>query len=746
MPTFAGEISFVPPPESVSDGSLAECGSVADNDLLEHLASTYGFSLTYRGQNNEIVASPRQSLVKLLKALDVPLSDDPAEEELNEALQAWHQHWATRPLPPIVVAREGEEKFFNVHVPEGAPAKVWITLEDGSESPAYQDENWAPPTHRDGINWGEATFHTRGDLPVGWHQIHLSSTSEHADINEECTLVVTPRVLTTNLELLKNPAYGVMAQLYSVRSEQSWGIGDFHDLGELATVTARNGAEFLLINPVHAAQPFPPVEDSPYLPTSRRFVNPIYIAVEDVPEFALLDDETRGEVDELSAELKAMNRSADFIERNLIYDTKLAVLQELYYLFEESGDHEGFEAFIADQGEGLVTFAHWCAEAEVARDSTDKHHITVPAEQYDELARFYMWLQFVADRQRADAQQKALDAGMRIGIMTDLAVGVHPHGADAHTLSDVYVSDASVGAPPDGYSLQGQDWSQPPWNPYKLAETGYKPWRDLLRTVLSHSGGIRVDHILGLFRLFWIPRNEAPLAGAYMNYDFEAMLGILTLEAQRAGAVVVGEDLGTFEPWVQDALRDRGVLGTSVVWFESSSADYRPLGQQEYRNLALSSIGTHDLPPTAGYLSGAHNALRKELGLVDDSFDELDAQDVAWQGDVLSTVRDTGCFDGTSLAEVNFDGLGRDERGDTDELVLGLTRFIAGTNSALTCTNLVDMVGDRRIQNQPGTNSEQYRNWCVPLTDGDGNAVLIEDLENIDLFRAMAQASARTAR
>lgn len=694
-------------------------------DLLEQLATAYGFSLTYRGQNNEMVASPRESLVHLLKALDVPLSDDPAPEELTEALDAWRTHWATRPLPPVVIAREGRETYFNVHVPEGAPANVTITLEDGTASTAYQDENWAPPT--DG--WGEATFHTRGDLPTGWHTIHLESNG----IEETCSLVVTPQVIRRNLELLNDPAYGVMAQLYSVRSEHSWGIGDFHDLGELAKVLARNGAEFLLINPVHAAQPLPPIEDSPYLPTSRRFINPIYISVEDVPEYELLDADTRADIEEMAEEFKALNTSPDFIERNPIFDAKLAALNELFYVFEESGDHAAFDAFIEFEGTGLIEYARWCAKQELGVDS-------------DDLPRFYMWLQFVADNQRKAAQQAAIDAGMSIGIMTDLAVGVHPGGSDAHTLRKVLVQQASVGAPPDAYSQHGQDWSQPPWNPFALAENGYAPWRELLQTVLRHSGGIRVDHILGLFRLFWIPRMGTPAEGAYMNYDHEAMLGILALEADRANAVVVGEDLGTFEPWVQEELRDRGVLGTSVIWFEHSPTGERPMHPQEYRNLALSSVGTHDLPPTAGYLSGAHNQLRFQLGLMDDSFEEMDAQDIAWQSHVLNTAREHGYFANTSLADTDFDGLGREERGDVDDLVLGLTRFIASTGSALTCTNLVDMVGDTRIQNQPGTNAEQYKNWCVPLSDKDGNAVLIENLEDIDLFHKVAEASSRTAR
>ena len=188
-----------------------------------------------------------------------------------------------------------------------------------------------------------------------------------------------------------------------------------------------------------------------------------------------------------------------------------------------------------------------------------------------------MWLQFIADEQRRIAQERAQAAGMQIGIMTDLAVGIHPDGADAHTMRDVLVADASVGAPPDQYSQQGQDWSQPPWDPQALAQAGYAPWRDLLRTVLRHSGGVRVDHILGLFRLFWLPRMDTPADGAYMNYDYRAMVGILVLEAQRAGVVVVGEDLGTFEPWVQEVLRDNGILGTTVLWFESTPWDNSPL-------------------------------------------------------------------------------------------------------------------------------------------------------------------------
>ena len=716
-------------------------------ELLNTLASSYGFGLSYWASNGLLTEPPHTSYIQLLQALGLPLGDDPTDEELSFYVSQREQHWATRPLPPCVVAVAGQEKHFPVHVHDGHPAHVWISLEDGSSRDAWQDENWTPPATVDGVTWGEATFHVPGDLPLGWHRLHLESD----DLEAACTLIVVPNTLQTNQEFIRDPAFGVMAQLYSVRSEGSWGIGDFHDLATLAETVAAEGADYLLINPVHAAEPVTPVEDSPYLPSSRRFVNPIYIAVESVPEWQRLDEATRREVAELAAPLKATNRSAEAIARDDIFTAKLDVLRELFYLAEADDERRGyFETFAADEGEGLREFGRWCAGQALGAGSAARHG-AADEQELEELTRFYMWLQFIADEQRRIAQERALAAGMRIGIVTDLAVGVHPGGADAATLADVLVGGASVGAPPDQFSQQGQDWSQPPWNPHALAEAGYGPWRDLLRTALRHSGGVRVDHILGLFRLFWIPRTGKPAEGAYMNYDHEAMLGVLALEAERAGAIVVGEDMGTFEPWVQDVLRDKGVLGTSVIWFEDTPPGSTPLPQNQYRHLALSSVGTHDLPPTAGFLQGAHNKLRVELGLVEETLDELNQSDAAWHAAVLDTARETGAFEGTPLAGTDFTHLMVIDAEEpveftpeqVEDLLVGLNRFIAGTPSALTCTNLVDMVGDTRIQNQPGTNAEQYPNWCIPLGDARGETVLIEDLAGNDLFHRVARASRR---
>ena len=234
-------------------------------------------------------------------------------------------------------------------------------------------------------------------------------------------------------------------------------------------------------------------------------------------------------------------------------------------------------------------------------------------------------------------------AGMELGIMHDLAVGVDPNGADAWALQDVLALGVTAGAPPDEFNQLGQDWSQPPWRPDQLVERGYEPFRAMVNAILRHGGGVRVDHIIGLFRLWWIPKGALPTEGTYVRYDHEAMIGILALEAHRAEAVVVGEDLGTVEPWVRDYLSERGLLGTSILWFElDRDGDGGPLQAQRWREYCLSSVTTHDLPPTAGYLAGEHVRLREELGLLTRPVDEELADDRAEQAAWVDELRRVG--------------------------------------------------------------------------------------------------------
>ncbi|AKK11588.1 4-alpha-glucanotransferase [Corynebacterium uterequi] len=706
-------------------------------DNLKHLAQAFGIATDYLAITGETVEATGDTLLQLLRAMGVDLPTDPTEADLAQALESKHLTSASRPLPASIVGVEGTEIGFVAHVHDGAEAKVRIELEDGSTREVYQDENWTPPTEVDSVMWGEASFHVPGNLPRGYHRVVLESEGVEASAH----LIITPARLSTTDRFLNDRRFGVMAQLYSVRSEGSWGIGDFHDLGELAATLHREiGADFLLINPLHAAEPFPPIEDSPYLPTSRRFVNPLYLRVEDTAEFAALPEATRTAIAALSEEFKARNRDPEKIDRNPIYSAKLDVLRDIFADGLPAHRDEQLDAYLDSHGESLTAFARWCAQQEIDHLWSNTRHASPPS--LDELTRFYVWLQFLCDEQLAAAQATALDAGMEIGVITDLAVGVHPCGADAATMAELLVHDASVGAPPDPYNELGQDWSQPPWNPHALAEVGYRPWRKMIADALHHSGGIRVDHVLGLFRLFWMPRFEPPSSGTYVYYDFEAMVGILALEAERAGAIVIGEDLGTFEPWVQDVLASRGILGTSVLWFESSPDGSGPRRPHEYRRQALSAVGTHDLPPTAGYLDGEHIRLRTELGLLHRSAEAEFDEDLRHQNAVFARIQQAGLFDG-DLAEADFSTAQRETRGELGDLLVGLHRYIAATPSALTVTNLVDLVGDVRIQNQPGTNGEQYANWRIPLCDTEGNPVLIEDLPGCSLLHRVGEASKR---
>jgi 4-alpha-glucanotransferase len=273
-----------------------------------------------------------------------------------------------------------------------------------------------------------------------------------------------------------------------------------------------------------------------------------------------------------------------------------------------------------------------------------------------------------------------------------------------------------VGAPPDHYNQLGQDWGQTPWRPDRLEELSYRPFRNMVAGALRHSGGVRIDHIMGLFRLWWIPEGLSPRQGTYVRYNHEAMVGIVVLEAYRQGALVVGEDLGTVEPWVQEALAERGILGTSILWFEVGPDGIKD--PSTWRSEVLASVTVHDLPPTAGYLRDEHVRIRAELDLLttpaDVEYANAGRERAAW-AEVLR---------GRAWLAPDAD-LTTDE--GLDEMTVALHRAVAGSPARLIGVGLPDVAGDRRAQNQPGTDQE-YPNWRVPMTDADGRPVLLEDL------------------
>ncbi|MEH0108681.1 4-alpha-glucanotransferase [Tersicoccus sp. MR15.9] len=697
-------------------------------DRLRALARAWRVDTTVTGFDGVTRDIPATTLIAVLAALGVSVTRD---ADVDAALREHELSPWRRLLPPVLVVTEGEERTFGVHVPHGDDVLVWVETEDGRNLPVEQRDVWTDPRDVDGTLTGRATFAVPAGLPLGWHTVGAKSGSRLAS----CRLIVTPRRLATADTVGTTRQWGLMTQLYSVRSRRSWGVGDLADLADLAAISGREGAGWLLINPLHAAEPAPPVEPSPYLPTSRRFFHPLYIRVEDIREYGYLPEAERARVAALAARCSADNTSVDAIDRNPVYAAKLEALALVHAVERSPWRQDAYTAFVQREGAGLRDFALWCALRE--RHDPDDGAWVNPELSDAEIGRlrsqlagridFFCWLQFVCDEQLAAAQRVAEGAGMGVGILHDLAVGVHQQGSDAWTLRHVLARGVTVGAPADMYSALGQNWNQPPWHPERLAEAGYVPFRDMLRTILRHAGGIRVDHILGLFRLWWVPEGTIAADGTYVGYDHEAMIGVLALEAQRAGAVVIGEDLGLFEPWVRRYLADRGILGTSILWFEFDEK-HDPLPVERYRRLCLASVNTHDLPPTAGYLSGEHIRLRERLGMLDAPLEQELAADRAEQSAFLAMARERGLLP---------------EGADEERTIAALHELLGASPACMIGVSLVDAVGEKRVQNQPGTKDE-YPNWRVPLADADGKAVLVEDLAASrrarSLFAAVAHA------
>jgi 4-alpha-glucanotransferase len=540
-------------------------------------------------------------------------------------------------------------------------------------------------------------------------------------------------------------SWGFTVQLYSVRSRGSWGHGDLHDLADLASWSARDlGAGFVLINPLHAAEPLPPISPSPYLPMTRRYVSPLYLRIEDIPEFQGLDAGQRERIDTLAAPLRARNATCDLIDRDAVWAAKREALEIIHRVPLSDRRRQEYQRYRQREGHDLEDWAAWCVLADRYgpdwRTWPEPDHR--PCSAVGDIATrgaraaaaadadFHAWLQWLADEQLAAAQRTALGAGMDTGIITDLAVGAHPGGADAWAHQDLLVGGLSVGAPPDEFNQRGQDWSQPPWHPRRLAAVGYRPLADLFAAALRHAGGLRVDHVMGLMRLWCVPLGMPPDRGAYIRYDHRASVAALAGQAGRAGALAIGEDLGTVDDWIRDYLAASGIMGTSMLWF-AREPDGTPLEPAHWRRGSMATVGTHDVPPIAAFRTGEQVTARARLGLLKQSEDaERHAAEL-----MLSSWRDALVAHGL-LPPGPLPG--------PDEFTVALYGYLNLTAAALIGVSLADAVGDRRAQNIPGTRDE-YPNWQIPLCDASGQAVLLENLSDLPLVRAVARAAAGRA-
>ncbi|WP_097962852.1 4-alpha-glucanotransferase [Streptomyces sp. or20] len=554
----------------------------------------------------------------------------------------------------------------------------------------------------------------------GVHRVHVR-TPDHR--RATATLVVAPARVPQPPER----SHGFLVQLYSLLSARSWGMGDLGDLADLAAWSGRTlGSGFVQVNPLHAAVQGSPTDPSPYRPSSRRFPDPVHLHVESIPEYGHVRD--RAALDDLRQDAAALSEAVlnkgALIDRDAVWELKRQALELVVEVPLTPGRRAAYCDFLAEQGQALEDHALWCALAEVhgpdwhawpeaLRDPRSPGTARARTELLDRVD-FHCRLAWLTATQLAAAQRAAEDAGMSVGIVHDLAVGVHPAGADTWAQQEAFALGMSVGAPPDAFNARGQDWGLPPWRPDVLAATGYAAYRGLLRGLLAYAGALRIDHVMGLFRLWWVPEGRPPTDGTYVAQDAEAMLAVLVLEAHRAGTVVVGEDLGTVEPGVREALARRGVLGTSVLWFERDwDGDGRPLAPERWRRDCLATATTHDLPSTAARLTGDHVTLRHRLGLLTRSLEEELTEDAADTAEWLAL-----------LARLRMLPEGD---GGEEAAVRAVHRFLLRTPARMTGVWLPDTVGDRRPQNLPGT-WDQYPNWRLPIADAEGHPVTLEEI------------------
>ncbi len=496
-------------------------------------------------------------------------------------------------------------------------------------------------------------------------------------------------------------AWGWAVQLYAMRSEQSWGIGDLVDLRDLARWSAGMGAKVAMISPLHAAPPSPYHDPSPYFATSRIYRNVLYLRIEDLP-----GADTLAELPRLVAEGRALNDRTT-IDRADAYRLKMTALNQLFDQFMAgSVDHDAFATWRGREGAPLQTFATYCALAEVhgidhGRWPAEYRHpgssaVERFAEDHQPRVRFHEWCQWQVYGQLAAAGAAGL------GLISDVAVGFDPSGADSWAYQDLLAPDCRIGAPPDEFNALGQEWGLPPFVPWKLRAAHYEPLIRTLRSSFAHCAGIRIDHVMGLFRLYWIPPGAGPTAGGYVRYASDEVLDLVALEAERAGGFVVGEDLGTVEDEVRAQLNERRILSYRLLWFEDEPTDEFPVD-------ALAAITTHDLPTIAGVFTGADLAESEALGLAGDG-----------SGDAYFKRR---LHQTTDL----------DDDAPVDDVVVAAHRELALAPSLIRLATLEDALAVERRPNVPGTVDERP-NWRLPLPKP------LELLEHDPLARRVAAA------
>ena len=525
---------------------------------------------------------------------------------------------------------------------------------------------------------GTAVEH--GALGLGYH----TATSLGGGTTKR--LIVSPGSCHVDPDLR---TWGWAVQLYATRSTDSWGFGDFRDLRRLNEWSARHGSSMVLINPLHAPSPVASPQPSPYFPTSRIAKSPLHLCIEEVPGWEHADDDLRA----TAGTARGLN-SDRRIDRDKVYAAKISALTTLWAEFgaASSERRQSFERFFTERSAALLPVATFFALAEFhggdwrmwpnALRASHSDAVKAFAHENDRV-RFHLWVQWLLDAQLRDAGRVG---NGRFDVMTDLAVGCDRAGADAWVNPTAFCLDMSVGAPPDDFNQLGQNWGLPPFHPWGLRDLAYEPFVQTVRAALSGAGALRMDHVMGLFRLYWIPDGCSPSDGCYVYLPFRDLLAIVALESERSGAYVVGEDLGTVEPYVREELARAKIFGYQLLQFETGPA-------QDLRPDVLAAFTTHDLPTIPGIWTGSDLQAQSDLHL---------APNVAGVEAIRSSIAERAGVDAA------------DPTVEISEVVLGVYRDLASAPCAVLNATLDDALGVEERPNMPGT-VDEWPNWRIAL-------------------------------
>lgn len=685
---------------------------------------------------------------------------------LVEALTAWdHRPWV-QGCDPVRILRLGEAPgFWSLCVPcesaDDAVVRVhWFLCAENGERCHEREEGpgltSAETRSIDGRRYIRLTFGLPPDLPLGYYEARVHAQGGSADVNVRFRLIVAPdRCYVPESFQQGGRLWGVALQLYSLRSERNWGVGDFHDLADVVEWAGKGlGAAMIGLNPLHALKNSTPYHISPYSPSSRLFLNDLYIDVEGVSECRTAPEVRERLTDpSFRARIEAA-RQSDLVDYDGVASAKREILNLCYQAFLrdnfEGAEPElkphtdrgwSFHRYVLEAGEPLIRYALFQALEEEGRADSVSTMWTNWPEGYRIPAsdavrefqrrqmhrvRFFLYLQWLAAEQLGVLRKKTAEAGMPIGLYHDLALGSDRHGADGWRFQEVLALGADCGAPPDAFAPDGQNWGFSPADPLRLRESGYQYMIELFRNNLRYGGAIRLDHVMALFRLFWIPRGAPASQGTYVHYPAEDLLAILALESTRARTLVIGEDLGTVPDWVRDRLRSAGVLSYRVFYFErTETGAWKPPGTYPGQSLAV--VTTHDLPTLSGYWEGADIQTRDELGLIGSEQARIGmlAERQADKARILWALRSEGLLppgvsDDPGLTPVM-----------TWELADAIHQYLAHTPAWMVLANIEDVIGLRAQTNVPGT-VDQHPNWRRKLN------VTIEDLAQDVRFAQLA--------